>query len=86
MKKRIDQQKELIAEYFTNKFTVLDIGCGFGRQAVLLAKMGFKVTGTDTSDVFIQIASKLFEKNNYKGEFLCTDIISGGGGTIKYFC
>ena len=38
MKERIKQQQELILDHFDKKFPVIDIGCGFGRQAVLLAK------------------------------------------------
>jgi 2-polyprenyl-3-methyl-5-hydroxy-6-metoxy-1,4-benzoquinol methylase len=83
MKKRVEQQKELILDYLKKDFPVLDIGCGFGRQAVLLAKNGFTVTGTDTSDVFISIAGKLFAKHNYKGNFLCTDILNSPSG-IKF--
>lgn len=76
IKKRIEQQQILIRDSFSNKLPVLDIGCGFGRQACLLAKKGFIVTGTDTSEVFIEIARRLFEQNNYKGNFYCIDIIT----------
>lgn len=76
IKQRIEQQQQLILTYFDKNIPVLDIGCGFGRQAVLLAKNGFDVTGIDTSDVFIRIAQKLFEHHNYKGSFFCTDPVS----------
>jgi cyclopropane fatty-acyl-phospholipid synthase-like methyltransferase len=75
MKERIDLQQQLVDEYFNKDLPVLDIGCGFGRQAVLLAKKGFSITGIDTSDVFIDIAQQLFSKHNYKGEFICLNII-----------
>jgi 2-polyprenyl-3-methyl-5-hydroxy-6-metoxy-1,4-benzoquinol methylase len=76
MKERIEQQLQLVTAYFDKNIPVLDIGCGFGRQAFLLAKNGFIVTGIDTSDVFIKIAQKLFKVNNYKGIFLCADLIA----------
>ena len=75
MKKRIKTQEELIDKYFDKQFPVLDVGCGFGRQAYLLAKKGFKIVGTDTSKVFIDIAGELFQKHEYKGKFLCADIM-----------
>jgi 2-polyprenyl-3-methyl-5-hydroxy-6-metoxy-1,4-benzoquinol methylase len=76
MKERANQQEKLFNEFLNPAHPVLDIGCGFGRQAFLLAKKGFTVTGTDTSNAFIEIAKKLFEKHNYKGIFLCLDIVT----------
>lgn len=35
---------------------VLDAGCGVGRDAIFLAKKGFKVTGVDSSSVAIALA------------------------------
>jgi 2-polyprenyl-3-methyl-5-hydroxy-6-metoxy-1,4-benzoquinol methylase len=76
MKERIKQQEKLILDYFDKNNPVLDIGCGFGRQAVLLAKNGFIVAGMDTSDIFIKIAQKIFEHHNYKGSFFCADPVA----------
>ena len=75
MKVRVDWQNELVHEFFRKDQPVLDIGCGFGRQAFLLAKKGFTVTATDTSNVFIDIAKKLFAKHNYIGSFECIDLL-----------
>lgn len=75
IKKRIDQQAVLIDRFFKNEFPVLDIGCGFGRQSILLAKKGFSVTGTDTSESFLNIAKSLFLKHEFTAEFLNTDFI-----------
>jgi 2-polyprenyl-3-methyl-5-hydroxy-6-metoxy-1,4-benzoquinol methylase len=74
MKDRIRQQQELIADYFDKAFPVLDIGCGFGRQAILLARLGYQVTGIDTSNVFINIAKELFARHGYEGNFIYTDL------------
>jgi 2-polyprenyl-3-methyl-5-hydroxy-6-metoxy-1,4-benzoquinol methylase len=74
IKERIEQQEKLVDQYFSGNKKVLDIGCGFGRQAYALALKGFQVTGTDTSPVFIQIAQELFKKHNLTGTFLCTDL------------
>jgi 2-polyprenyl-3-methyl-5-hydroxy-6-metoxy-1,4-benzoquinol methylase len=84
IKKRIETQKKLIAAHFNNKLPVLDIGCGFGRQAVFLAKVGFEVTGVDTSNVFIAIAQKLFAKNNYRGTFMAGNLLAENLVSGKY--
>lgn len=50
-----------VLEYFskTTKGRVLDLGCGQGRNALPLAKMGFEVTGIDISVVGI---NKMIDK------------------------
>jgi len=42
-----------------NKKRILDVGCGFGRESILLAKNGALVTGIDISHKSIQVAKKL---------------------------
>jgi SAM-dependent methyltransferase len=46
--------------------SVLDLACGFGRHAVLLAQRGFKVTGYDLSEGFLKRARELSEKVSVK--------------------
>lgn len=75
MKERIETQTALVKQYLKKELPVLDVGCGFGRQACLLAKSGFTVTGTDTSEVFIQIAQELFQKHHLQGRFLFFNIL-----------
>ncbi len=43
--------------------TVLDIGCGGGRNSIPLAKMGAKVTGIDISPQMLDFARKNAKKN-----------------------
>jgi 2-polyprenyl-3-methyl-5-hydroxy-6-metoxy-1,4-benzoquinol methylase len=74
MKKRIEMQKKYILTSFTIKATVLDCGCGFGRQGFMLGKYGFEIVGIDSSEVFIDIACGLFSKHDLKGEFICVSI------------
>lgn len=76
IRERIEQQQQLIDKYFSSKLPVLDVGCGFGRQAFALAKKGFLVTGTDTSEVFVAIAQKLFQHHGLSGHFICTDVMN----------
>ena len=74
MVQRVREQTDLIEEFFNNRVPVLDIGCGFGRQAIVLAKRGFSVVGFDTSKTFIEIATELFKTHNLPGKFSNSDI------------
>jgi len=84
IKSRIDKQEKFISNYFKAGIQVLDLGCGFGRQAILLAKKGYQVTGMDTSPVFIDIVRKLFEQNNFMGDFSCTDLLKDNWSKGKF--
>jgi ubiquinone/menaquinone biosynthesis C-methylase UbiE len=54
--------------------TILDVGCGTGSHTVLLAEIGYEVTGVDLSDKMLRIAVKKAEEQNKKIEFLKGDI------------
>jgi SAM-dependent methyltransferase len=75
MKIRIDEQERVVLKYFNKSISVLDLGCGFGRQTYMMAKNNFQVTGVDNSGVFIDIAKALFNRHNLKGEFICASIM-----------
>jgi 2-polyprenyl-3-methyl-5-hydroxy-6-metoxy-1,4-benzoquinol methylase len=84
MKKRVAHQEMFVDKYFNTSFPVLDIGCGFGRQAFLLAKKGFTVFGIDTSPVFVNIANDLFSQHKFQGTFACIDLMKESlGKTFK---
>ncbi len=51
--------------------SILDVGCGGGRDAEFFAKRGLKVIGTDVSDVLINLA----QKNVPQATFMCEDIL-----------
>lgn len=58
--------------------TVLDIGCGGGRNSIPFAKAGFKVTGIDYSKSAVELAKKLAEENNIEedqADFKVLDIL-----------
>ncbi len=72
MKGRIATLKKIVNEHFSREFRIFDIGCGFGRQAFMLAKEGFSITGTDTNQDFIGLAREIFRKHSLEGDFYCT--------------
>ncbi|TMI82578.1 MAG: class I SAM-dependent methyltransferase, partial [Bacteroidetes bacterium] len=74
MVQRIREQTRLVEEFFIITAPVLDIGCGFGRQAIVLARNGFTVIGFDTSKTFIEIAKELFNRHNLPGKFSSSNL------------
>jgi SAM-dependent methyltransferase len=49
---------KLIRNYKQNFSSILDLGCGSGKHAIELAKLGFRVVGIDSSASMIDIANK----------------------------
>ncbi|MFA4923259.1 MAG: class I SAM-dependent methyltransferase, partial [Ignavibacteriaceae bacterium] len=58
----------------SGKAKVLDLGCGAGRHALLLAKMGFQVTGVDQSAKLLSVAVDEAKKNGLHAKFIKDDI------------
>lgn len=56
------------------KAKVLDLGCGAGRHALLLAKRGFDVTGVDQSANLLSVAADEAQKNGLHAMFIRDDI------------
>lgn len=56
---------EFFAEY-PNKGKLLDLGCGQGRDAIALARLGFSVTGMDYSQVGIDQMNQIGQVENLK--------------------
>jgi len=54
--------------------TILDLACGTGTAAILLAKQGYQVTGLDISAPMIKIARNKAKKKNLRIKFSCQDI------------
>jgi len=52
---------EFFAEY-PRKRKVLDLGCGQGRDAIALARLGYSVTGIDNSRVGIDQMNEIGQK------------------------
>ncbi len=62
--------KEFFQSRFSEKNTVLDLGCGVGYYSKLMAKTKAKVLGIDPNEQFIEIANK----NNFDVEFKVSEI------------
>ncbi len=67
---------ELINFYsaIKNKGKLLDLGCGQGRDAIALAKLGFEVTGIDYSRVGIEQLNEIAKRENLSLKGIVTDI------------
>ena len=53
--------------------SLLDVACGYGRHALLLAQRGLKVTGVDYSPGLIAKAKALAAERNVSADFLVRD-------------
>ena len=68
-KGRIRTIKEAVAGEVLERSTVLEIGCGTGELAKMLAERGCKVEGFDLSLPMVEAARKRIETENLKGRF-----------------
>jgi SAM-dependent methyltransferase len=68
-----DYVETLISRHRPNAKTILDLGCGTGRHAQLLAKKGFEVTGLDRSEQMLATA-RAAASNGHALEFLQGDL------------
>jgi len=69
----------LFRKYNYQPRTILDLGCGTGGHAVILAKRGYEVTGVDRSSAMLEIARK-----KAKGEGLNIKFIKGDITCISF--
>jgi SAM-dependent methyltransferase len=53
---------------------VLDLGCGVGRHALELARRGFRVTGVDRTQIFLDEAGQRAEKEELNLEWVRDDM------------
>jgi len=53
---------------------ILDIGCGYARHAVYLAKMGYEVVGIDISDYLLNIARERVKEFGVKVDLVKKDM------------
>jgi len=53
---------------------VLDLACGYGRHALVLARRGFKVIGVDITPAYIEDVTQNAAKENLPAQFILSDI------------
>lgn len=75
-KKEEHTQLELahIRKVISKKDRILDLGCGFGRITIPLAKEGYKIEGIDITPVMIEKANELAKKENINITFKVGDM------------
>lgn len=65
--------KEIFEKYGEGRIVkVLDLGCGTGRHASLLQKMGYQVTGIDLSTQMLKIAREKSPKSSFVKMDFCS--------------
>ncbi len=65
-------------ENYPNRNVVLDLGCGQGRDALFLGRIGYRVVGIDISDVGIQQLNEVAQQEKLQVEGFVGDIYSFG--------
>jgi SAM-dependent methyltransferase len=58
---------------------ILDLGCGFGRHSVALAKLGYRVTGIDLSEPMLSAAAKLAAERGVSVDWVQRDLRNVAG-------
>ncbi|MFC1842956.1 class I SAM-dependent methyltransferase, partial [Candidatus Dependentiae bacterium] len=69
-------QIKFLQKFISQKHRILDVGCGYGRITIPLAKMGYQVEGIDLSPNLLEEAKKQAKKENLKLTFKVGDMRS----------
>jgi len=72
--KECDFIETVFKKFSGNVKTILDLGCGTGGHALILARRGYKILGIDCSQEMLDIAIKKSKKKNLSTEFIHGDI------------
>lgn len=71
--KECDFIEAIFRKFSGNVKTILDLGCGTGRHALILAKRGYEIVGVDRSQDMLKIAREKAKRKNLV-EFVKGDI------------
>jgi len=72
--KECDFIEDVFAKYLGKVKTVLDLGCGTGGHALILAKRGYRIVGVDRSEEMLNIARSKSKDANLSINFIKGDI------------
>lgn len=75
----VDYIENLIRRYHPAANSILDLGCGTGRHAKLLAKKGYAVVGVDQSEEMLDLARQ--DADSACLRFCCGDVADFHGNT-----
>ena len=67
--KECDFLEAIFKKYAKKVNTILDLGCGTGGHAIILAKRGYKIAGVDRSSEMLAIARKKAKNAGFKVDF-----------------
>lgn len=70
-----EQVPDILSLIGTDVDSVLDLGCGPGRHCLALAKMGYEVTGVDTSEFLLSQAKEKANKSNLPIKFIRANML-----------
>ena len=70
-----DALVELVRSGKVRPCRAIDLGCGAGNYAIWLARMGFEVTGVDSSPAAIRIAREKAERLGITCRFVIADLL-----------
>lgn len=73
-KKECDFIEEIFLKNNLRVNSILDLGCGTGGHAIILAKRGYKVTGIDKSEQMLNIAREKAKREDLEIDFVKKDI------------
>lgn len=75
-KERNKKEARIIVKYLPRKGkSILDAPCGYGRISNSLAALGYRVTGIDISDYFINLARKQAEQQGLTVSYIVGNIL-----------
>ena len=80
---RVDLLDRILTEHGVK--TVLDCGCGTGRQVIDLSLRGFKVSGSDISPSMLELARRNAEANGLSLEWIESDFSSVASRSAQKF-
>jgi SAM-dependent methyltransferase len=66
-------EQEVCRRYHVPPGSLLDIGCGCGREAVALARLGYRVTGVDIMPEMLRVAETVVVKAGVSVDFRLSD-------------